>query len=271
MTMFPHSRTHRMHHCEDAKFLTHTLGGIWRNDRGNAPCPVCQPERRRGQNALSISGTGGKLLLHCFKNGCSFAHITRAAGIVLGVVAIDRDGQKKSDNMRGRYNAKQATKAQADKRAAQAQRIWRESEPIVGTLAERYLRSRGIFRFFPDTLRFHPACWHATGKRIPTMVALVEGSEEFALHRTYLQSDGMGKTKAYPAKAMLGRCAGPLQFGFGGDGQFLGERLNGARYEAGEQHHEQSGESNFGSHDRFPIVKSSSYFTGNVSTNSTDC
>jgi hypothetical protein len=61
----------------------------------------------------------------------------------------------------------------------------------------------------PDTLRFHPACWHGpTAKRYPAMVALVEGGDAFAVHRTYLLPDGSGKAAIEPAKMMLGTVAG---------------------------------------------------------------
>ena len=105
-----------------------------------------------------------------------------------------------------RRRAEQA--AEAAKRSAQAQALWREAQPIHGTLAETYLRGRGIICPLPDTLRFAPACWHATGKRLPALVALVEGGDGFAVHRTYLRPDGAGKAEVEPAKAMLGAVAG---------------------------------------------------------------
>jgi hypothetical protein len=40
------------------------------------------------------------------------------------------------------------------------------------------------------------------------MVALVEGGEGFAAHRTYLRADGSGKAPIDPPKAMLGAVAG---------------------------------------------------------------
>lgn len=60
----------------------------------------------------------------------------------------------------------------------------------------------------PESLRFHPACWHPTAKRLPAMVARIEGAERFAAHRIYLRPDGSGKAQAEPAKAMLGNTAG---------------------------------------------------------------
>ncbi len=84
--------------------------------------------------------------------------------------------------------------AEAEKRAKQAHNLWLEAQSIGGSLAEAYLRGRAIATALPDTLRFHPACWHAaTAKRLPAMIAEVEGCERFAVHRTYLAPDGRGK------------------------------------------------------------------------------
>ena len=43
----------------DAKAITISLGGRWAGSYGTAPCPVCQPGRRKGQNALTAFGDGG--------------------------------------------------------------------------------------------------------------------------------------------------------------------------------------------------------------------
>lgn len=40
------------------------------------------------------------------------------------------------------------------------------------------------------------------------MIALIEGGEGYAVHRTYLRPDGQGKASVEPAKAMLGAAAG---------------------------------------------------------------
>ena len=42
-----------------------------------------------------------------------------------------------------------------------AARLFAASNPITGTLAETYLRSRDITQFGANgALRFHPKCWH---------------------------------------------------------------------------------------------------------------
>lgn len=68
----------------DAKDLTRTLGGKWYRRYGAAPCPVCQPHREKGQNALTLSDGRAGLLLDCKKSGCDFRDILCAAGITPG-------------------------------------------------------------------------------------------------------------------------------------------------------------------------------------------
>ena len=45
------------------------------------PCPVCQPEKRRDQMALSITVRSGLLLLKCHKSNCNYRTILDAIGI----------------------------------------------------------------------------------------------------------------------------------------------------------------------------------------------
>jgi len=185
----------------DARELTLALGGRWHRSYGAAPCPICQPERRKGQNALTLADGNKGLVLHCKKTACSFTDILGAAGIAPG----DYRAPDPSENARRQAEAR----AEAERKARQALGVWREAKPIGGTVAETYLRGRGVTCSLPETLRFHPECFHgATAKRFPAMVALVEGAEGFAVHRTYLAADGTGKAPVDPPKAMLGAVAG---------------------------------------------------------------
>ena len=187
----------------DARDLTLSLGGKWHGRYGTAACPCCQPDRRKGQNALTLAdGQGGRLLAHCKRAGCAFVDILAAAGLRAG------DYAPPDPAALARREAEQ--RAEAAKRAAQAERLWQEAQPIAGTPAERYLRdARGITCPLPPTLRYHPACWHgATARRYPALVALVEGGGGGAVHRTYLRPDGAGKAPIEPAKVMLGGTQG---------------------------------------------------------------
>ena len=69
----------------DACKLTTALGGRWYGQYGVAPCPVCQPERRKTQNALTLAdGRNGRLVLDCKKSACAFFDIMAAVGLRSG-------------------------------------------------------------------------------------------------------------------------------------------------------------------------------------------
>ena len=74
----------------DARTITMTLGGTWRASYGSCPCPVCQPERRPDQRALSVTEAGGKLLL-C-GNGGSAADVQHWAAELVSRFNHDRPG-----------------------------------------------------------------------------------------------------------------------------------------------------------------------------------
>jgi nucleotide-binding universal stress UspA family protein len=150
---------------------------------------------------LTLADGRAGLLMHCKRSGCDFRDILAAAGLRSGDYAPPdpaRIAQREAER-----------RAEAMKRAAQAERLWGEAQPIGGTPAERYLRARGIWCDLPPALRFHPACWHGpTATRGPAMLAMVEGGDGFAVHRTWVQADGSGKAPIEPPKAMLGATAG---------------------------------------------------------------
>ena len=184
-----------------ARTLILGLGGRWRGSYGVAACPICQPERHPSQDALTLrDAPDGRLLVHCKKSNCPF----RELAVALGLTSGDFTRPDPADI------AKRAAerRAEALRKARQAGVVWREALPIAGTLAEAYLRGRGITCALPDTLRFHPACWHQSARFLPALIASVEGCDLPAAHRTYLCPDGSGKANVEPAKAMLGGVTG---------------------------------------------------------------
>lgn len=179
-----------------AKNLTAHLGGIWRNGHGQAPCPICQPERRVDQNALSISDSNGTLLLYCFKSNCQFQEILRAAGMSHFATSAHRMGEATHLKTELEYWSAQLAKAED---------IWLSTEPIEGTMAEAYLRGRGISCDIPQTLRFWPDAYHGpTGNWSCAMVAKVEPTG--GIHRTFFTKSGERVAKS--PKMMLGPCVG---------------------------------------------------------------
>jgi len=92
-----------------------------------------------------------------------------------------------------------------------ARRLWDAARPIAGTLADRYLRARGIAPP-PDpgpALRFLADARHPSGARLPAMVAAVRdvAGNLIAIHRTFLAEPGV-KAAIDPARATLGPVRG---------------------------------------------------------------
>ncbi len=184
-----------------AQTLTLALRGTWRRSYGLACCPAHGDKHP----SLTIAGAlSGRLLLSC-KAGCSFMDVLAALRL-LGLVEGSGSFTPPSPAEIAKREAEE--RAEADRAERRALATWREARPITGTVAETYLRGRGITCDLPHTLRFHPDCWHPTAKRYPAVVALIEGLPRAAIHRTYLRPDGSGKAGVEPAKAMQGAAAG---------------------------------------------------------------
>ena len=186
----------------NARAICDALGGRWHGNYGLAFCP-CHENTRTP--ALSVKdGDDGKLLAHCFA-GCDGVDVLaalRARGLLVG-----RSDWK--PDPREIERRKTEEDAERRRRIDQARRCWAEAGPIAGTLAEKYLRARGITCDLPPTLRFHAKCWHGpTASKVPAMVAAVVIDRVLVgIHRTYLAEPGV-KAFGEDSKLMLGRCAG---------------------------------------------------------------
>ena len=199
----------------EAQIICDALGGRWHGSYGLAYCPAHKNTRTP---ALSLAdGQGGKLLVNCFA-GCAGADVL-AALRARGLLAGHCDWRLNPREM-ARLKAEAETKRHRHKELAR--RCWAEAGPIVGTLAEWYLRARGITCDLPPTLRFHPNCWHGpTAAKVPALVsAVVIDRVLVGIHRTYLSEPGV---KAFDdgAKLMLGRCAGGAVRISGGPGPLV--------------------------------------------------
>ena len=198
-----------------AREICQVLGGRWHGSYGLAFCPCHQNTRTP---ALSIKDDeDGRLLVHCFA-GCDGADVL-AALRARDLLAVRSDWKPDPREIERR---KVDDEAERRRRIDQARRCWAEAGPIAGTLAERYLRARGITCDLPPTLRFHPNCWHGpTAGKLPAMVAAVSiGRKVVGVHRTYLAEPGI-KAFGKESKMMLGRCAGGAVRLSGGPGPLL--------------------------------------------------
>ena len=167
----------------EATKVTQALGGNWYGSYGTAACPVCQPEGRKGQNALTISLGRKGILLHCKKSNCSKQALDAAIGLEW---RFDKSARQADF-------PKPAT--QHSKKNDYARKVWDEGQSLAGSVAETYLReARGTAAALPASLRYHPAAWHGPLRRsLPAMIALIEGGDGFSINRTFLRSDGSGK------------------------------------------------------------------------------
>ncbi len=179
----------------DAATLTLALGGDWHGRSGNAPCPVCQPERRHNQRALSLRDDGGRLLAFCHKSGCAFRDIIGAAGLPQNAVRFDLLAAREVDLEREDYAARQL---------ARARRLWDTCKPITGTKGEAYLRGRGITCPLPASLRWADDAFHGPSAR--WLSAMVGDVSAGGVHRTYFEKSG--ERICGSAKMMQGPCAG---------------------------------------------------------------
>ena len=97
-----------------------------------------------------------------------------------------------------------------------AARLWARTRPIAGTLAEAYLRARGIAPTGDlPALRFHPACWYrpepqAPRQSWPALIAAVtdHSGTITGIQRTWLARDGSGKAPVATPRRALGQLLG---------------------------------------------------------------
>ncbi|HEX8419365.1 MAG TPA: toprim domain-containing protein [Sphingomonas sp.] len=115
-----------------------------------------------------------------------------------------------------------------------ARRLFAMSQPIAGTIAEAYLRERGITALHgTDALRFHPRCYYRPEDDGPTetwpaliaRVSDLDGNLTGA-HRTWLALDGSGKAPIDTQRKAMGDLLGHgVRFGIGADIQAAGEGI----------------------------------------------
>ncbi len=115
-----------------------------------------------------------------------------------------------------------------------AQRLWRYCKPIAGSLAERYLRHRGITGpLSAKSLRFHPQLFYRAYDEAPVetwpalVAAVTDGNGEITgAHRTWLARDGLGKAPIESPRKTLGCLYGhAARFGAAGPAMAAGEGL----------------------------------------------
>ncbi len=115
-----------------------------------------------------------------------------------------------------------------------ARRLVGMSRPIRGTLAQTYLRGRGITDLSGITsLWFHPRCYYRPDERSPrkTLPALIAAVTDLdgrltGAHRTWLKADGSGKADVDTPRRAMGDLLGHgIRFGMADDVLAAGEGI----------------------------------------------
>ncbi len=126
--------------------------------------------------------------------------------------------------------------SRATEHSESAHRLFAMSKPILGTIAEAYLRHRGITDLrWTESLRFHPNCYHRTetiaGTRTeawPAMIAAVTDNRGTitGVHRTWLDPSGRGKAPLETPRRAIGDLLGHgVRFGNTDDVMAVGEGI----------------------------------------------
>jgi hypothetical protein len=160
--------------------LVGTLGGNWSGGSAMCRCPAHDDRTP----SLSIRQGDRGFLVHCYA-GCSNTDVLRE---------LDRVIPSKGHT---------APKWNNVLRSVKVDRLWGEGTDIRGSIAETYLRLRGLDVAFPD-LRFHPRCPHGpkplTKFKPALMVAIRDGQRLVAIQRIFLDP----ATGNYSEKVMIG-------------------------------------------------------------------
>jgi hypothetical protein len=115
-----------------------------------------------------------------------------------------------------------------------ARRLFAMSQPIAGTIAETYLRKRGIMALHElRALRFHPRCYYRPDVDAPTEIwpALIAAVTDLAgkitgAHRTWLDPSGCRKAPVDTPRRAMGLLLGHgVRFGIATDVLAAGEGL----------------------------------------------
>lgn len=173
---------------DQADRIVRQLGGKWHGVSAMCRCPA----HADGTASLSVRVGERAVLFHCFA-GCTADAIM--AALRSGKILAPPD-----------HDPGQRQEARADLNKV-ALAVWRHAEPFVGTLADRYLRTRAIV---PDGInaRFDPRCQCGVGAAKAYAPALIVPIEEdagvVAIHRTFLRPDGRWKAEMDEPKRMLG-------------------------------------------------------------------
>jgi putative DNA primase/helicase len=184
----------------------------WRlaNIRGDAP-------RKQGSCVITLKGehAGDWIDFDGNEGGgplSTLEHATGLSGRALFQYAAELVGWTPNDRTVTSSRPVPLVQKTRDRKAAgEIDFILSRTEPVPGSRAETYLRSRGLTAPQTPDLLFHlDVTYWDTKTGHPAMIAIVRdvSGERTAIHRTYLQPDGSGKADVKKPRMMLGPVAG---------------------------------------------------------------
>jgi len=179
--------------------------------RGREFVALCPFHR---EHTPSFSVVDEKHFFHCFgcgAHGDEFGFVMRIDNLDFGAAVAKIGGGPGEEKLHAPRNDQPQRNAKAERNRRLAWRLWTAVRDPRGTLVERYLRGRDLNLPPAPVLGFLPRCWNKeSGKELPAMVARVDGpnGEFVAVHRTWLQPDGIGKADLREPKRSLGPIRG---------------------------------------------------------------
>lgn len=189
------------------KRIVDALGGVLLD--GGRRALVRGPGHGPADRSVSLLQTeDGRILIYCFSPRDDWRAV-RAEWAELGLLDEGAIASPSESEPGVRL-----TPARNDaNRRARMRRLWDESQPVAGTVAERYLRTRAIDGELPgpDVLRFHPQMTSLEDRaRRPALVAgLVDQDARLqAIQVTLLTTHGAAKAKLATPRRTIGPSMG---------------------------------------------------------------
>ena len=141
---------------------------------------------------------------------------SKAMDIIIDICGGDRTVSRKSigevNQQRACHNVEHIEPKEAKRRAGTIKKIWSGATRIKGTIAEKYLRQRGLVGNADSwhDLYFHPSLSYKEDDsspwiKLPGMLAVVRNKDlkPVTLHRTFLRPDGSDKADVGRKKMLL--------------------------------------------------------------------
>lgn len=193
----------------EANPLPDIIGAVAKLEAAGDEWKCCCPFHNDRSPSLSIY-SGGKrwYCFGCGKGGDVIDFVRELHQIEFrAAAAMLAEGDMPAVAVTPITNAPERTK---EERIEEARAIWRAASPATGTLAETYLRFRGLDLAVPETIRFAKLRYGNHGPEHPCLVAVITGPDNrlCGIQRTYLAADGRGKASVRKPKLSLGRISG---------------------------------------------------------------